>query len=91
MLFATALSDDPELDGDSLRQQGLDWPRVVVSIYPKKTSVAVGEAEIDLDDEPLDQFFAVTDKGATPFSSKRVIHETLPVEEDQINSINKLS
>lgn len=84
LLFATALSDDYEVDGESMRAQGFDWPRVVVSIYPKKCSTAV-EMEIDDDGEALDSFIAIKDKGTSPFSSRRVIHETLTVEEDQIN------
>lgn len=86
LLFATALSDDIEIDGESMRTQGFDWPRVVVSVYPKKCSTAVNETEVIDDGETMDGFFAVKDKGASPFSSRRVIHETLTVEEDQINS-----
>ncbi|CAL8111003.1 unnamed protein product [Orchesella dallaii] len=86
MLFATALSDDPEIDADSLRTQGLDWPRLAISIYPKKCSTSVGEADFVDDGEALGSFFVTKDKGSSPFSSRRVIHETITVETDQINS-----
>lgn len=84
MLFATALSDDADVDGESLRTQGFDWPRVLVSVYPKKSKTALVEVEED-DDDLMEGLTSGKDKGASPFSTRRVIHETLTADEDNLN------